>query len=180
MCQDKKSDADDKCARYASAQARDETEFKLFPKGDITFIRSWLAWTDTHAATLAHTAPIATLPPPGIGQVDGTAAMLEDEGFLFLFNPSMVGLNASLEVDESLGISNLSAAESWNVRELFPRSIDLGDWKHGQLVTVKVVSLLPSCLTSARDAASPLYAVLTARISRHGRSCTDSATAHID
>ena len=51
--------------------ARDAAEFALFPKADLAFIRSWLAFTDQRAAYLAHTVPIATLPPPGLGVVDG-------------------------------------------------------------------------------------------------------------
>jgi hypothetical protein len=50
-----------------------------------------------------NTIPIATLLGPGLGRVDGTAAMYEEEGYIFLFNPSPRIHNASLVVDESLG-----------------------------------------------------------------------------
>ena len=60
--------------------ARDPTEYTLFPKADRAFIRGWLAWTDAHAAHLANLAPIATLPPPGLGVIDGTCAMSSSPG----------------------------------------------------------------------------------------------------
>lgn len=46
-------------------------------QADRDFISGWLAWTDDKLEYLANTMPIATLSEPGLGQVDGTAAMLE-------------------------------------------------------------------------------------------------------
>jgi hypothetical protein len=55
--------------------ARDVEEFKLLPQADVSFIRGWLQWTDSHLDFLRNTMPIATLLGPGLGRVDGTAAM---------------------------------------------------------------------------------------------------------
>ena len=131
--------------------ARDPVEFSLFPKEDRDFIHSWLSWTDAHAAYLANTAPIATLPPPGLGVVDGTSAMLSDEGFVFLFNPSLRQLSVNISIDESLGISNGSAARMFQIEQLYPRRMALGNWSHSSLLTLTlegssamVLSLSPS------------------------------------
>lgn len=89
--------------------ARDTEEFSLFPAEDTAFIQHWVNWTDTNLKYLRNTMPIATLPGPGLGTVDGTAAMSGDEGYVFLFNPNLRITNASLAIDESLGLSNASA-----------------------------------------------------------------------
>lgn len=68
--------------------------------------------------------------------VDGTSAMLDDEGFIFLFNPSMRPLNATLTLDESVGLSNASAGRAFNVTQLFPRVVSMGDYSHAKNLTV--------------------------------------------
>ena len=50
----------------------------------------------------------------------GVSAMDADEGFIFLFNPSMLEGTAQLTIDESLGISNISANANWSVSLLYP------------------------------------------------------------
>ena len=47
--------------------------------------------------------PRECLCPQGLGNVDGTTAMYGDEGYIFLFNPNLRIMNATLDVDESLG-----------------------------------------------------------------------------
>ncbi len=49
-------------------------------------------WTDEHRATLKHLRPI--IGPPALGRVDGTAAIVGDRGFVFLFNPNYRELHA--------------------------------------------------------------------------------------
>ena len=51
---------------------------------------------------------MVTLPVPGYRAVDGTSAMLHDEGYVFLFNPNMPAYTVNLTVDESMDISNAS------------------------------------------------------------------------
>lgn len=63
----------------------------------------------------------------------------DELGFLFLFNPGMVPLNASLRVDESLGIANASVGAEWTVTELHPRPHTTVDvWEHSEAVRVAV------------------------------------------
>ena len=108
---------------------------------DLDFITKWVNWTDANLAYLRNTMPIATLNGPGLGKVDGTAMMSDaDEGYIFLFNPNLRVHNASLSVDESLGLSNASSSAKWTVTELYPReNIVVGTWTHGDILSVAVV-----------------------------------------
>jgi hypothetical protein len=63
--------------------AKDPGVFSMFSQADHDFISSWLNWTDTNLDNLRNIMPIATLPGPGLGNVDGTSAMHDDEGLLF-------------------------------------------------------------------------------------------------
>ena len=138
--------------------ARDETEFKLFPAADLAWISSWIRWAEAHAHVLAHTAPIATLPPPGLGSVDGTSAVSGDAGLVFLFNPSMMPLNATLHLDESLGMPNASSSSStpWAAIEIYPRSrVALGVWSHREVVTVLVPAASAVVIELQRGAQHP-------------------------
>ena len=98
-------------------------------------------WTDANLEYLRNTMPIATLNGPGLGKVDGTAMMSDaDEGYVFLFNPNLRVHNASLSVDESLGLSNASSSTKWTVTEIYPReNTVVGTWTHGDLLSVAVV-----------------------------------------
>eukprot|EP00040_Diaphanoeca_grandis_P027141 m.153801 g.153801 ORF g.153801 m.153801 type:complete len:1087 (-) comp30851_c1_seq1:41-3301(-) len=124
--------------------ARDEQEFQLFPQADVSFIQHWLAWTDVNVGYLRNTVPIASLGRPAVGQVDGTSAMLGNEGFLFLFNPGFPNLNTTLTVDEAIGLSNETSATntvtSWDVMELYPspQPVKVGQWFRGDSVVVNV------------------------------------------
>ena len=88
--------------------ARDPSEFELLPKDAVSFITDWIRWTDENLPYLANTFPISNLPAPGYRAVDGTSAMLDDEGYVFLFNPNMPAYSVNLTVDESMDISNAS------------------------------------------------------------------------
>jgi len=73
--------------------ARDEGEFAAFPIDapdnrtvSVNFYRTWFRWADEHAA---HLRNIKFLPqPPAPDTIDGTYAMVNGSGFLFLFNPN--------------------------------------------------------------------------------------------
>ena len=66
--------------------ARDPEEFRNFSDEDKKWFRHWIDWTDANKDHLRHTRTI--LGQPAIGKVDGTAAILGDSGFVFLFNPN--------------------------------------------------------------------------------------------
>lgn len=83
--------------------ARDPEEYRLFPKKDISFFKGWLAWTRTNRKYLEHTMPI--LGQPEIGKVDGTSAILNSKGFIFLVNPNGRSMTAQVKIDESTGFN---------------------------------------------------------------------------
>lgn len=119
--------------------ARDPSEFQLFPAEDVAFIKGWLAWTDTNLPQLRMTRPIATLGAPTLGAIDGTCAVLNNAGFLFLFNPNMYGLNASLIVDESIGVTQPPPQSEWVVTEIYPRNgTVVARWVYNQSIIIPV------------------------------------------
>ena len=103
-------------------RARDEAEYTLFPQADRDFIRKWVNWTDANLGYLRNTLPIATLPGPGLGSIDGTSAMAGDEGYVFLFNPNLPIHSAPLTIDESIGLSNASVGASYSVPTNYPHA----------------------------------------------------------
>lgn len=73
--------------------ARDEGEFSAFPIDapdnrtvSVNFYRSWFDWVDAHVAHLHNIKFLAQPPAPGV--IDGTYAMVNGTGFVFLFNPN--------------------------------------------------------------------------------------------
>lgn len=46
---------------------------------------------------------------PEAGKVDGSAHIVKDRGFVFLFNPNDSALDASFTLDESIGLADGSA-----------------------------------------------------------------------
>lgn len=95
--------------------ARDDEEWRHFSAGDKTWIRNWLNWTVQNKEYLRHTRTI--LEQPAMGHVDGTAAIVGDHGFLFLFNPNYKRLPADLSLGESIG---LTRGTQYVVKELYP------------------------------------------------------------
>lgn len=117
--------------------ARDPEEYKLFPKEDIAFFKRWLDWTGTNRKYLKHTQPI--LGQPAIGKVDGTSAILNDKGYIFLINPNGRAMDAHFNLDRSIG---LKGRGKYVIREQYPEKgkaigkPDDGVWKYGDEVSV--------------------------------------------
>ncbi len=117
--------------------ARDPDEFKAFSDEDKAFFRRWLDWTDSFAEYMRQVRPI--IGPPMIGRADGTAAIREDRGFVFLFNPNHARVEAPFRLAPTIG---LVKGERFAVRELFPeegRLIADGDapfWRFGDEIVV--------------------------------------------
>jgi hypothetical protein len=96
--------------------ARDPQENRAFKgSADERWIRSWLAWAVEHKAYLEHTVSI--LGPPAIGKPDGTAAILGDRGYVFLFNPNYKQVEAEFSLGSHIG---LNGGREFLIRELFP------------------------------------------------------------
>jgi hypothetical protein len=100
--------------------ARDETEYKTFAESDKKWLRDWLDWTDTNLATLRKLRPI--IGQPMVGRCDGTAAIKDGKGFVFLFNPNYRQLDAEFTLDESIGLKDIPG-KGFVLRQLYP---DLG------------------------------------------------------
>lgn len=115
--------------------ARDTEEAKHFSAQDKAWIRGWLDWTVQHKEYLRHTRTI--LEQPALGYVDGTAAIVGDRGYLFLFNPNYKQLPAEFSLDGTIG---LSKGEKFLLREVFPQKGRLlgkpgaGAWSRGDAV----------------------------------------------
>lgn len=95
--------------------ARDTQEFKALSDDDKAFFKKWLDWTDVNARYLHRLRPI--IGPPAAGRVDGTVAVIEDSGYLFLFNPNPGPKTAVFKLDASIG---LTREGNYVVRELYP------------------------------------------------------------
>ena len=115
--------------------ARDPEEDKHFSAEDKAWIRDWLDWTLKNKEYLRHTRTI--LQQPALGHVDGTAAILGDRGFLFLFNPNYRQLPAQFSLDQTIG---LETGGRFLLKEAYPEKGRLigkpgaGQWGRGDIV----------------------------------------------
>lgn len=96
--------------------ARDSDEFKAFSDEDKAFFRRWLDFTDENMEVLRNVRPI--IGQPMVGRCDGTAAILDDHGYVFLFNPNYRAMDAEFKLDASIG---LTRGENFILRELYPQ-----------------------------------------------------------
>ncbi len=116
--------------------ARDPDEAKALSEEDIAWFCRWLDWTDENAMFLKNVKPI--IGPPVLGRVDGTAAIAEDRGIVFLFNPNPGAAEARFRLDPSIG---LVKGERFALREIHPVEGKLlgspeGFWSYGDEVTL--------------------------------------------
>jgi len=132
--------------------ARDSDEANSFSAEDKAWIRDWLAWTVKNKEYLRNTRTI--LEQPALGHVDGTAAIVADRGYLFLFNPNYKQLPAEITLDEAIG---LTKGETFLLREIYPEAGRLlgkpreGVWNRGDRVqltlngtSATVLELIPA------------------------------------
>jgi hypothetical protein len=119
--------------------ARDIDEFKNFSEADRRWFRKWIEWTNANKEYLRHTRTI--LGQPAVGKIDGTAAIQESRGYIFLFNPNGRRLPADFDLNESIGLSKLG---NYALRELYPAEgmllgkPDSGFWKYGDSVHIEI------------------------------------------
>ncbi len=102
--------------------ARDEREFQAFSAADRQWLRGWMDWTDQNLDILRNVRPI--LGAPQVGRVDGTAALREGRGFVFLFNPNYRALPAAFRLDGSIGLTHPGP---FTLRQLYPDA-ERGRW----------------------------------------------------
>jgi hypothetical protein len=119
--------------------ARDEQEFKAFSKADKAFFNAWLDFTDENVKYMKRVRPI--IGQPMVGRCDGTSAIVEDEGYIFLFNPNYRVMKAEFTLDASIG---LSKGDAFTLRELYPEegryiaSPGKGLWDYGDEVALEM------------------------------------------
>ena len=111
--------------------ARDAEEFAALSDEDKAWFRKWLGWTDENARYLHALRPI--IGPPMAGRVDGTAAIVEDRGLIFLFNPNPSPKEARFKLDATIG---LTKGDKLMIKELYPEEGRLvgseeGFWDYG-------------------------------------------------
>jgi hypothetical protein len=116
--------------------ARDTEEFAALSEEHKAWFRKWLDWTDENARFLHALRPI--IGPPAAGRVDGTAAIVEDRGIVFLFNPNPGPREARFKLDPSIG---LVKGEKLMIKELYPEEGRLvgspeGLWAYGSEVAL--------------------------------------------
>lgn len=119
--------------------AKDPDEFAALSATDKQFCKDWFDWVDAHLEYLRAIRPI--LSQPMIGRVDGTAAILDDNGFVFLFNPNYRQLPATFALDQTIG---LKRGAKFILKELEPQAGRLigkpnaGVWSYGDVVSLPV------------------------------------------
>ncbi len=131
---------------------RDLAEFQNFSEQDKKWIRDWIDWTSEHKEFLRNTQTI--LGQPALGKVDGTSAIVNDHGYVFLFNPNYKKLDAHFTLDGSIG---LKSGKKFILRELYARRGNLigaphtGIWSYGEPVRIAmdgtsamVIEILPA------------------------------------
>jgi hypothetical protein len=95
--------------------ARDEQEFNAFSEADKLFFKKWMDFTDQNRDYLKNIMPI--IGQPMVGRCDGTSAILDNKGFIFLFNPNYRKMNAEFNLDETIGIDKNG---KYLLTEIFP------------------------------------------------------------
>lgn len=116
--------------------ARDPEEFRNFSQDDRALFRHWIDWADAHKDYLRRAKPI--LGPPAIGKVDGVAAFQDDSGYIFLFNPNGRRMEATVALDDTVGLREHTP---YKVRELYPQAERLvgraerGSWLYGDAIS---------------------------------------------
>lgn len=117
--------------------ARDTNEVKYFSDQDKQWLHYWLYWPDKHINYMRNLRPI--IGQPMLGRVDGTSAIINNRGFVFLFNPNYRSMNGKFKLDQSIG---LKSGDKFIIKTLYPKergfisSPDGGFWKYGQQVNL--------------------------------------------
>ncbi len=117
--------------------ARDIDEYRSFSAEDIAWYRNWLGWADKNLHYVRRMRPI--IGPPLLGCIDGCSAILDDTGYVFLFNPNYRKMDAAFTLDESIG---LHKGRKFLLREIEPREgrkigkAGAGFWNYGDPVRI--------------------------------------------
>ena len=95
--------------------ARDTAEFNHFGQNAKDFFIKWLKFTDDHLPILKKVRPI--LGQPMVGRCDGTAAIDQDQGYIFLFNPNYREVPVEVVLNRSIG---LESGSRFLIQQIYP------------------------------------------------------------
>ena len=83
--------------------ARDIQEFSLFPAEDIAFVKGWLSWADEHVSWLLRSKVLSG--QPSAGKLDATAMIVDNQGAVFVYNPTARASEFTLMLDSAAGFT---------------------------------------------------------------------------
>ena len=83
--------------------ARDAEDENQLSEADRAWLVGWLDFARTHKDLLRHTMTI--LGQPSLGHADGTAAITNNHGYIFLFNPNYEPRTVALSLDSTVGLN---------------------------------------------------------------------------
>jgi hypothetical protein len=119
--------------------ARDLEEFNAFGEADKLFLKQWMDFTDENAEYLRNIRPI--IGQPMVGRCDGTSAIVDDRGYIFLFNPNYRRMSAVFSLDESIGINGAGRyllTGIFPVEGLHPGKPGAGYYTKGDAVSIEM------------------------------------------
>jgi hypothetical protein len=87
------------------------------PEADKQEIKKWLDWGHAHAAFLMVWQDLPNWPQAS--KVEGSAHILKDRGYVFLFNPNPESQSADFSLDESIG---LTQGKHFSIKAEYPDS----------------------------------------------------------
>ena len=93
------------------------------------FLKKWRAWASNNHAYLKVKRDLFDC--PGEAAIDGSAHIIKDRGFLFLFSVGKEPARTSIPINRWLGLDEKPAA-LYQVKEVYPRDgVDLGIYRYG-------------------------------------------------
>ena len=96
---------------------------------NLEFLKKWRAWATTNHAYLKVKRDLFDC--PGESPVDGSAHIIKDRGFLFLFPVGSKAVRASISLNRWLQLDENPDA-LYQIKEVYPREgVDLGVYKYG-------------------------------------------------
>lgn len=113
----------------------------------VAFVGKWRRWASDNLACLMVKRDIFGQPLRKDG-IDGNARILNDRGFIFVFNPTQTRHIGRIALDERI---HLHAGKVWEAKVIFPEDAGtLGTYAHGQQLlvdmpagTCKLVEIVP-------------------------------------
>ena len=117
----------------------DQDEYNAISQADKDWFNYWMDWADSHLDYMRNARPIIS--QIMIGKVNGSAAFINDHGFIFLYNPNYRKLSGDFKLDSSIG---LNTGTKFLIKQLEPQSGKLigkagtGLWNYGDTVSIPV------------------------------------------